>query len=150
HLKPCFILYAVICPQGCKEKTVCAMACGRKAQHWSLHRRRAAQQFSPKFGQGDQAEVFMAGEEGLNLLLVFLPQKRAGRIDQAAARAQQTGGALQNRRLKCDEFVQPIRAEAPARFGISAPGTAARSEEHTSELQSRENLVCRLLLEKKN
>src|SRR5436309_12877585 len=25
----------------------------------------------------------------------------------------------------------------------------ARSEEHTSELQSRENLVCRLLLEKK-
>src|SRR5690606_41558966 len=27
--------------------------------------------------------------------------------------------------------------------------TADRSEEHTSELQSRENLVCRLLLEKK-
>src|SRR5690606_41331674 len=27
---------------------------------------------------------------------------------------------------------------------------AIRSEEHTSELQSRENLVCRLLLEKKN
>src|SRR5690606_39538867 len=26
-------------------------------------------------------------------------------------------------------------------------GPAARSEEHTSELQSRENLVCRLLLE---
>src|SRR5436309_6102769 len=26
---------------------------------------------------------------------------------------------------------------------------ASRSEEHTSELQSRENLVCRLLLEKK-
>src|SRR5690606_40285994 len=31
------------------------------------------------------------------------------------------------------------------RFLASAP----RSEEHTSELQSRENLVCRLLLEKK-
>src|SRR5436309_8935451 len=28
-------------------------------------------------------------------------------------------------------------------------GGEARSEEHTSELQSRENLVCRLLLEKK-
>src|SRR5690606_39631291 len=27
--------------------------------------------------------------------------------------------------------------------------TTVRSEEHTSELQSRENLVCRLLLEKK-
>src|SRR5690606_15082750 len=31
-------------------------------------------------------------------------------------------------------------------LGIFVP----RSEEHTSELQSRENLVCRLLLEKKN
>src|SRR5690606_22408030 len=29
-------------------------------------------------------------------------------------------------------------------------GKGGRSEEHTSELQSRENLVCRLLLEKKN
>src|SRR5215475_14486939 len=29
------------------------------------------------------------------------------------------------------------------------PDDAGRSEEHTSELQSRENLVCRLLLEKK-
>src|SRR5690625_2040543 len=29
-------------------------------------------------------------------------------------------------------------------------GRAARSEEHTSELQSRGQLVCRLLLEKKN
>src|SRR5690606_41647725 len=31
----------------------------------------------------------------------------------------------------------------------SAPRWSARSEEHTSELQSREKLVCRLLLEKK-
>src|SRR5690242_21313411 len=30
------------------------------------------------------------------------------------------------------------------------PGGPARSEEHTSELQSHVNLVCRLLLEKKN
>src|SRR5690349_23046288 len=29
-------------------------------------------------------------------------------------------------------------------------GTRQRSEEHTSELQSRRDLVCRLLLEKKN
>src|SRR2546430_3470768 len=29
------------------------------------------------------------------------------------------------------------------------PGTEERSEEHTSELQSQPNLVCRLLLEKK-
>src|SRR6266496_1106065 len=30
------------------------------------------------------------------------------------------------------------------------PPTSGRSEEHTSELQSRRDLVCRLLLEKKN
>src|SRR5690606_41952766 len=39
-------------------------------------------------------------------------------------------------------------------IGLRGPETGAesadaRSEEHTSELQSRENLVCRLLLEKK-
>src|SRR5690606_41746510 len=33
--------------------------------------------------------------------------------------------------------------------GESDPLDPPRSEEHTSELQSRENLVCRLLLEKK-
>src|SRR5690606_41847329 len=47
----------------------------------------------------------------------------------------------------------PIPAKRP-RYGNCCPRAAARptsvrSEEHTSELQSRENLVCRLLLEKK-
>src|SRR5690606_41956105 len=39
------------------------------------------------------------------------------------------------------------RGSRPPR--AAAPATITRSEEHTSELQSRENLVCRLLLEKK-
>src|SRR4249919_4084901 len=34
--------------------------------------------------------------------------------------------------------------------GAGCPAATGRSEEHTSELQSREKLVCRLLLEKKN
>src|SRR3712207_7465791 len=34
--------------------------------------------------------------------------------------------------------------------GLSHVGGPERSEEHTSELQSRQYLVCRLLLEKKN
>src|SRR2546430_11480739 len=37
---------------------------------------------------------------------------------------------------------QPV--QRPLRFGVG------RSEEHTSELQSQSNLVCRLLLEKNN
>src|SRR2546430_8288837 len=41
-------------------------------------------------------------------------------------------------------------AEAAGRGGGRMTGTVAtRSEEHTSELQSQSNLVCRLLLEKK-
>src|SRR5690606_40748114 len=48
-------------------------------------------------------------------------------------------------------------AEAAERLGLPLvsgavsmfDGQVTRSEEHTSELQSRENLVCRLLLEKK-
>src|SRR5690606_41636951 len=46
---------------------------------------------------------------------------------------------------------EPFTAEA-VKFSIERvldPDQASRSEEHTSELQSRENLVCRLLLEKK-
>src|SRR3712207_8290773 len=35
------------------------------------------------------------------------------------------------------------------RFGFAALVVVGRSEEHTSELQSRQYLVCRLLLEKK-
>src|SRR2546426_3076879 len=43
------------------------------------------------------------------------------------------------------------RLEALTREAHAARGEAAvRSEEHTSELQSPCNLVCRLLLEKKN
>src|SRR5688572_32084885 len=38
---------------------------------------------------------------------------------------------------------------APATAVVLADGTKVRSEEHTSELQSQSNLVCRLLLEKK-
>ena len=42
------------------------------------------------------------------------------------------------------------RNEAKAALAKSMHEFARRSEEHTSELQSRRNLVCRLLLEKKN
>src|SRR2546430_5565734 len=37
----------------------------------------------------------------------------------------------------------------PVLFNCAGPAGGERSEEHTSELQSQSNLVCRLLLEKK-
>src|SRR5260370_4319478 len=46
--------------------------------------------------------------------------------------------------LLADEFIEGPRPH-PFREGLSS----RRSEEHTSELQSHLNLVCRLLLEKK-
>src|SRR5690606_42025652 len=42
-----------------------------------------------------------------------------------------------------------FRSSALAHAPNGLPSRNRRSEEHTSELQSRENLVCRLLLEKK-
>src|SRR5690606_39424950 len=55
-------------------------------------------------------------------------------------------------RMACDQRPRtPLKRTfriCPAQPYLS-PLRAHRSEEHTSELQSRENLVCRLLLEKK-
>src|SRR5690606_41068530 len=48
----------------------------------------------------------------------------------------------------CGMFLRPIeKVQKPDPHAKHQHGH--RSEEHTSELQSRENLVCRLLLEKK-
>src|SRR5688572_32525704 len=47
------------------------------------------------------------------------------------------------------EGAWPRRAPGRGAWWGPAPGLHPRSEEHTSELQSQSNLVCRLLLEKK-
>src|SRR2546427_3145865 len=47
-------------------------------------------------------------------------------------------------------FWPPRRFSAITAPALSCLGMDTRSEEHTSELQSQSNLVCRLLLEKKN
>src|SRR3712207_8761692 len=48
---------------------------------------------------------------------------------------------------RCGAVIGPRLARPLA--GAPAAGVRLRSEEHTSELQSRQYLVCRLLLEKK-
>src|SRR3712207_8208010 len=56
---------------------------------------------------------------------------------------------------RLDERPDPLRAQERTQRGpgqqapVGLAADAARSEEHTSELQSRQYLVCRLLLEKK-
>src|SRR2546422_676571 len=55
---------------------------------------------------------------------------------------QRFRNASSNRTLSREDFVAVVRS-------LAEPLPAERSEEHTSELQSRLHLVCRLLLEKK-
>src|SRR5690606_40667092 len=58
-----------------------------------------------------------------------------------------------NERKVRKHIIRPVDEFRPGRLDrllYVRPGAlSCRSEEHTSELQSRENLVCRLLLEKK-
>src|SRR3712207_8541538 len=61
--------------------------------------------------------------------------------------------AVRTRKLQVFDlapFVTRSAEKLQATVLATRPGTEARSEEHTSELQSRQYLVCRLLLEKKN
>src|SRR5258708_21107530 len=53
--------------------------------------------------------------------------------------------------LAFSECCHPDRSDPAFSYApfLGAPGRAVRSEEHTSELQSPDHLVCRLLLEKK-
>src|SRR5690606_41170673 len=65
---------------------------------------------------------------------------------QTVTKHPETWFTAENAQIASDDRVlllhsHPVEAIAHA--------IAERSEEHTSELQSRENLVCRLLLEKK-
>src|SRR5690606_40157299 len=63
----------------------------------------------------------------------------------------------QNRKTRSHEFLDNARCifqgckamQRLFRLVLAERPQYVRSEEHTSELQSRENLVCRLLLEKK-
>src|SRR3712207_7547042 len=77
---------------------------------------------------------------------LFRSVRRRGQQAQALdlRHAQGVGGIRLAREHVVDVRARVLRgAEPDRRVGL-------RSEEHTSELQSRQYLVCRLLLEKKN
>src|SRR3712207_8753383 len=65
-----------------------------------------------------------------------------------AARAFSTAASSTSRARCSDKFSSS--SSSLGSCNSTPPGSVARSEEHTSELQSRQYLVCRLLLEKKN
>src|SRR5690606_42159097 len=73
---------------------------------------------------------------------------RHSRLVGAGGRKRNAGPFQQSPQIIFKSGIRYPAPKVPRRQ--SPPNLLARSEEHTSELQSRENLVCRLLLEKKN
>src|SRR5690606_8661378 len=89
----------------------------------------------------DAAQIRARAEE--------LRDRITGEIEELHERARREAAeTMKSTGDRCDALIkaaeeQLAKAEAKAKEIVSE-----RSEEHTSELQSRENLVCRLLLEK--
>src|SRR5688572_8095974 len=110
--------------------------------------------------EGGQDELPETGEFNVMIELIDLPTTRVyaqalGNQSDRAANPQQrvaAQGAARAQMVRIRGAQQRVLAQL-GNFGRSArvlySVQAARSEEHTSELQSQSNLVCRLLLEKK-
>src|SRR2546427_5333964 len=72
---------------------------------------------------------------------------RSRRRSAAISRFRTASSCRDARRISADaRRPSPSTSSPPI---STTPGPSDRSEEHTSELQSQSNLVCRLLLEKK-
>src|SRR5687768_16124280 len=74
---------------------------------------------------------------------------RLRRFDRLAIEKHHARDALPLRCPRIERVAQPADAHHVAALLVVRIGIEQRSEEHTSELQSRLHLVCRLLLEKK-
>src|SRR5690625_5357216 len=107
------------------------MAAGAAPSRNALTGRRQRAELASRMKRG--------GENGLQYPPALRRVRRTRRLQSVDRRVRSTGGRARRWR------------GAAARRGHRHPPDAVyrRSEEHTSELQSRGHLVCRLLLEKK-
>src|SRR5437016_8131050 len=83
---------------------------------------------------------------------IELGHGQATAVEPLLVRALLGGGNKERGRKVLQEYVREHPGDAAARKQLDSfesPAVLVRSEEHTSELQSLTNLVCRLLLEKK-
>src|SRR2546422_7725937 len=90
-------------------------------------------------------------QEGLGAVAAAIPAKTTLPVlANVLVEATKQGGGL---RLSGTDLDIAVSTTAPADVdadgAVTLPAKKLRSEEHTSELQSRLHLVCRLLLEKK-
>src|SRR5690554_6329864 len=98
----------------------------------------------PRFLKG-KGQGWVTAEYGM------LPRATHTRSDREASRGKQGGRTLEIQRLigRSLRAAVDLSALGEHTITIDCDVIQARSEEHTSELQSRPHLVCRLLLEKK-
>src|SRR5690554_7512224 len=97
-------------------------------------------------------------EEDINKITTSTAAIILETIQGGAGFIQPQNDYLKKVRERCDETgtflildeIQPGYGRTGKLFGFEHFDIVPRSEEHTSELQSRPHLVCRLLLEKKN
>src|SRR5690606_42075666 len=82
---------------------------------------------------------------------LFRSEQESGLLPHRVA-AEVLGGETRTAVVSGPTFAHEVAADLPTALTVASEDEAhaLRSEEHTSELQSREKLVCRLLLEKKN
>src|SRR3712207_7760065 len=78
---------------------------------------------------------------------LFRSQKTDGRMMSACLLLGE--GGTMNNKPELEIFADDVQCGHGATCGALDEDLLFRSEEHTSELQSRQYLVCRLLLEKK-
>src|SRR3989440_2786328 len=103
---------------------------------------------------GEAANHNSGGTDSIRHLYVHIPF--CARICPYCAFYKELLDRSQTERF-CQALLMEVRqhdrgraiSQSPRRFGNRRSLSLARSEEHTSELQSRSDLVCRLLLEKK-
>src|SRR5258708_21636332 len=103
-----------------------------------------------RFAYSDVNDAAMHGTESISQIL------RTPVMHVLGQQSYLTGGQAAVRVILTDSKNEAIAGPSSVRIELSAPDKKShvlftgRSEEHTSELQSPDHLVCRLLLEKKN
>src|SRR5690606_40897282 len=107
--------------------------------------------------------LFLLVYDRLHVVLYSFPTRRSSDLDETIIREMPRYLTLEKVHMKGTVSPRPLPyernngshrpsvrpAEHLSRYSFTPVSSISRSEEHTSELQSRENLVCRLLLEKK-